>query len=220
MFDFNLQMRFWRSATEAMLESAAATMAAASEFQSHLLKQSHPAKAPEPNPAFDAFDPVSWWELALRCAAPAQQLATTQSAAINPFNPMTWSAPWTAATPSLPMTPPCAEQWMKAYTDLWVRQPMAWASGNPFALWQSPMTMMMMSAGLPYSVASPAARASTASMDAADAAQQQMNKVYAAYRTEGGHTAAQLVVLPWTLAASFLASEAATTSTPARGLLH
>jgi len=41
-------------------------------------------------------------------------------------------------------------------------------------------------------------------MDAADAAREQMEKVYSTYRSDGGHAAAQIVALPWTMAASFM----------------
>jgi hypothetical protein len=73
-----------------------------------------------------------------------------------------------------------------------------------WAYMQMPLTAMLMSSGMPYSVASPSAKASTAAMDAADAARQQLDKVYSAYRSDGGHAAAQLVILPWTLAATFM----------------
>ena len=73
---------------------------------------------------------------------------------------------------------------------------------------------MIMSAGMPYKVASPSAKASTAAMDAAHAAHQQMDKIYSAYRSDGGHAAAQIVMMPWTIAASFL--ETQPNSTPNR----
>lgn len=84
-----------------------------------------------------------------------------------------------------------------------------WAMPMPPMTWacmQLPLTCMMVSAGMPLSVATPSAKASTAAMDAADAARQQFAKVYSAYRSDGGH-AAQLVSLPWNMAAAFAALE-------------
>ena len=78
-----------------------------------------------------------------------------------------------------------------------------WAA-SPWAFMQTPITAMMMQAGFPYDVASPSAKASTAAMDAADAARQQLDNVFSSYRSDGGHAAAQFAALPWALAASFM----------------
>ena len=49
------------------------------------------------------------------------------------------------------------------------------------------MAFMMMSSGVPHSVAWPTAEANAAVMDAADAATQSIKQVFASYRTDGGH---------------------------------
>ena len=67
---------------------------------------------------------------------------------------------------------------------------MAWRV-LPWSFYQTPLTAMMLSAGLPYTVAAPTARASTATMDAAEAAHQQIMNVFSAYRSDGGHGTAQ-----------------------------
>jgi hypothetical protein len=219
VFDFSLQMRFWRSATEAMFEGAAASMAAATEFQSHFLEQAAPAKEPEPEP-FDALNPLSWWQLTLSAVSPPQpkpKPAAAEITALTFFNPLSWMGGQSA--PKLPMTPPGPDQWMKFYSDLWLRQPFAWANANPWTLWQPQLTMMMMTAGMPYSVASPAARASTASMDAADAARQQMERAFAAYRSDGGHASAQISQWPLNVMAG-LASAALASQQQFTTLLH
>ncbi len=193
MFDWNLQMRFWRSATEAMLEGATASFAAAAEFQSHLLPE-----PPRPEPAkpapFDAFNPWSWWMTAMTSAMPGPVVAKPKPVA-DPFNPLTWLPPW-ATTPagSVPIAP---DQWMKLTTDFWFNRAPNWPAATGWMMWQTPMTLMLMSTGMPHSVASPAARASAASLDAADAAHQQMTRAFAAYRSDGGHASA--FVAPWPL---------------------
>jgi hypothetical protein len=70
----------------------------------------------------------------------------------------------------------------------------AWFSTFPFsappAAW--PMAFMMMSSGVPHSVAWPTAEANAAVMDAADAATQSIKQVLASYRTDGGHGTSQV----------------------------
>ncbi len=64
-----------------------------------------------------------------------------------------------------------------------------WCGMFPFAaapaVW--PMALMLMSAGVPRSVAWPAAEANVAVMDAADAAAVSVKQVFASYPTGGGH---------------------------------
>lgn len=195
--DFNLQMRFWRSVTDAMLHSADAAFAAAAAWQDEVLSSD---KKP-------------------------QSFAFEVPAAANPWPWLQVGQAWMSAaampvqTPQMPM--PFAFFSMMPYSmmpqvaDFWrtFGSPMAFAGRNPFWPWpmawatmQLPLTAMMVSAGVPYAVASPSAKASTAAMEAADAARQQIEKVYSAYRSDGGH-AAQLVAFPLTMAASFLSCE-------------
>ncbi|MEQ1671803.1 MAG: hypothetical protein ABL893_13155 [Hyphomicrobium sp.] len=288
MFDFDLQVRFWRGVTDAMLHNTDAAIAAASEWQDKVLAAGHEAtnaakpgarhtlpqtSAPVfgfaglPSPATTskaAPNPFAslWWlapwqqsagqmwgqssNIQSRAAAP-NPLATNPFAmnpfALNPFltafmsNPFMGAAakPAPSANPFFDMNP-FVSQWFETYwsnaASVWTGQPKKptlWGFGlqpateHPFAaFWpfpvspwgymQTPLTAAMMSAGMPFKVASPSAKASTAAMDAAHAAQQQMEKVYSAYRSDGGHAAAQIMTLPWTLAASLLAPDA----TPAK----
>ena len=85
-----------------------------------------------------------------------------------------------------------------AFAPFWPWPVMTWT------YMQTPLMAMMMSAGMPFDVALPSAKASTAAMDATDAARQQLDNVFSAYRSDGGHAAAQIVTWPWTVAASFL----------------
>lgn len=205
VLDFSLQMRFWRGVTEAFLEGTTASLAAASEFQSHLLAPSNNVAKVPPVVAAPLMNPFGWWQDMLAINPFFATRPDPQPAPSNPYQHFAVWNPWAAWAPPRP-APVTPENWMKLAMDLWTRPPM-WAATNPWAMWQTPMTAMMMSAGMPFSVASPAARAGAASMDAADAAHQQMQKVYSAYRSDGGHAAAQLVVLPWAIAASFLSAE-------------
>ena len=49
------------------------------------------------------------------------------------------------------------------------------------------MAFMMVSSGVPHTVAWPTAEANAAVLDAADAATQSIKKAFASYHTEGGH---------------------------------
>lgn len=192
MFDFDLTLRFWRSATEAFFESGSATLAAASTLHERFVPP--PAK-PEP-PPFDALNPMSWattWcQVAFPATAPAKRASETRPQ--NIFDPNVWLSAWMPGIrPAVPCTP---DQWMKLYTDFWFANSLKWPPASPWTMWQTPLTMMMMSAGMPYAVASPAARASTATMDAADAAREQFARVFSAYRSDGGHAAAAVAQWP------------------------
>jgi hypothetical protein len=68
-------------------------------------------------------------------------------------NPFAWSLMW--ATPLAPTWPL-----------------------SPWAVYQGPMVATLVSYGVPYAVAAPAARASTSAMDAADAACAQLRLVF------------------------------------------
>ena len=65
----------------------------------------------------------------------------------------------------------------------------AWLTTLPFASAPAswPMAFMMMSSGVPHTVAWPTAEANAAVLDAADAATQSIKKAFASYHTEGGH---------------------------------
>lgn len=280
MFDFDLQTRFWRGVTDAMMHNTDAMLAASKAWQDEALTALTKAEEPgaavakqatgvaawptlnsQSGPQSTSITPMWWlgpsWLQNAGMQNPWQQMATQMMApllgqparpapsAMNPFglnmfayNPFAANAafanPFAAMNPFLSATP-----WMDMF---WEQSMSAWQSpansdsmlsfakpspfANPFAAlfpwavtpWsymQMPLTTMFMQAGVPYAVASPSAKASTAAMDAAHAAQQQMEKVYSAYRSDGGHAAAQIITLPWTLAASFLTPNTLKTAKPA-----
>lgn len=106
---------------------------------------------------------------------------TPNSTATPGWGAQGWSAPGWGAPGWGAMD---AAAWPSMMQAFW-----AWPS-SPWALYQTPLTAMMMSAGMPYTVALPTARASTATLDAADATRQQVLNVFSAYRSDGGHGSA------------------------------
>ncbi|MGE0022996.1 MAG: hypothetical protein AB7S70_05115 [Hyphomicrobium sp.] len=105
----------------------------------------------------------------------------------------------------------------------WADSPMfapvrAWWSmfplqGNP-ACW--PMAYAMMSAGVPRTVAMPAAEANIAAFDAASVASASIDRAFSAYRSESGFAVSQIVVSPkssW-IGALFLAPFATSIKLP------
>jgi hypothetical protein len=272
VFDFDLQMRFWRSLTDAMMHHTDAMLAASADWQNEVLAVAakNPPSAtnslspvelgatPAPKPKSASDDPVWWlgpswlqnmglqnmglqnpWQQAWQQLA-AQlmgQPSAPSASLLNPFdlnllgnspfapngtlgNPFAAMNPFLGNMPWMDMfweqsmgarqTPPNANGMLSFMAPSPLANPFAalfpWAV-TPWSYMQMPLTTMFMQAGVPYAVASPSAKASTAAMDAAHAAQQQMEKVYSAYRSDGGHAAAQIITLPWTLAASFLAPD-------------
>lgn len=216
MFDVGLQMRFWRNVTEAMTHSTDAAFAAAAIWQKEMLStEAAPSKPPQSSGA--DFLSLAFWPFQL----PTSNIATAPTAGW----PMWWWAVPTSSTnftlPYSVMTPssyaammPWAELYRSTFTQMSPNGPYAqWAKTfAPYLPWpvmtwamaQMPLTAMLVSSGMPYAVASPSAKAGTCAMDAAEAAREQMQNMYSAYRSDGGHAAAQFVTLPWTLAASFM----------------
>lgn len=78
-----------------------------------------------------------------------------------------------------------ASAWQAMITAPWTLTPAAW-----------PAAFMMMSGGVPQSVAWPAAEATAAATDAAMAATEAVTNACASYRSDGGHAVAQIVMLP------------------------
>ena len=227
MWDFDLQVRFLKSSNDAWFGFAAATVAAASEWQGQVIRTVTETK---PENGVDLFNPMTWWPAFI--PKPGTQMPFAAglsgfSTAPNPFMPAMpgWPTanPWAAADPwqamSLMFTsfaqPPPAQGFgfppamtmFGTWPQMW--QPFSWT------MYQLPITAMMMANGMPHSIASPAAKASTSTLDAFDAAREQASRVFSAYRSEGGHAAAQildwpgmkmLAMLPWV--APFLAPAA------------
>lgn len=220
MFDAALQLRFWRNLSEAMTHGTEAMFAAATVWQKEVLtaaQEPERAQAAQQQPMAMLFWPMSY------AGSPLMQRQVSST-------PLAYFAPWAVAPDSNAFS--LFAQWANFYSEavktMGPNGPYAQLTKTfaPYLPWpdltwtymQAPLTAMLMSSGLPYTVAAPSARASTCAMDAADAAREQMEKVYAAYRTDGGHAAAQLVMLPWTLAASFMTT--AQTNAPSSTKIH
>ena len=60
MFDFDLQLRFWRSVTDAILHGTEATLAAASAWQSEIVTADESATTPLQAGAAPT-NPMMWW---------------------------------------------------------------------------------------------------------------------------------------------------------------
>src|SRR3990170_3413138 len=108
MFDFDLQMRFWRSATEAVMQWSQASIAAATEFQEQA-QRTPPGNSFRPQPQYSAPltelipNPwawtMAWWQAVLpQNAAPSRPaMPSFNNGFANPwgFNkPSTTDDPW------------------------------------------------------------------------------------------------------------------------------
>lgn len=217
MFDPTLQMRFWRNVSDAMSHSTEAAFATANIWQQQMLGAAAGQAKPQqtagaatpflfwpfqlPQPAVQTLPASAWPYLWWLQQAPQSRSTYPLAISSSSFNAMAPWGPWAdfyrqsfeLASPNGPLA-----QWAKTFAPFFPWPMMTWA------MTQTPLTAMLMSSGVPYSVASPSAKAGTYALDAAEAAREQMQQVYAAYRSDGGHAAAQIVTLPWTIAASFM----------------
>lgn len=208
MYDFDLQMRFLRSATDAWCELGQASIAAFREMPKPGSGASCGFQRPAfgwastPTDAAAGYDAMmkawSWWFSAATQAAGAPDFwrqSRPAATAHGPFGAQffDWPAsPWGMGSggmgfgfaPNGFLSGANAGGWPAMWALPWLRAMSPWT--------YSPMVAMMMSAGVPYSVAAPTARASASAIDAADAAQQQWQKFFAAYRSDGGFAVAQI----------------------------
>jgi hypothetical protein len=202
MLDPELQKRFASRCTDAALGYSAASTAAYAAFADQVLNfwsavLQAPAAKPQPSSQL--------WNWPVPMAPPAPPPPTPQ---FNPFNPFDWMLP--APPPPMPPAPALpTNPWdaMSAFANAMSGtlsamsatpiRPLAPAT-NPMAAWLTtlpfasapaswPMAFMMMSSGVPHTVAWPTAEANAAVLDAADAATQSIKKVFASYHSEGGH---------------------------------
>jgi len=164
VFDFSLHFRCLQKATEALFEMGQASLAAGIAWQTRLgeelVNTVSVATEPASNPA---LDPVSLWQSWLDC----------------------WTAP--AAPPRQNNVAAAWQAWAQPASTAFVAGASAWPAfpANPFfnvspwSFYQGPLMAMMLSYGVPYSVAAPTARAGTCAMDAADAACAQWRSMFA-----------------------------------------
>lgn len=191
MFDFDLQMRFMKSAMDAWTGYAAASTAAFEAWQREA-QQVLTGKVASKPAAFDMTNanPFMWWMNAFSGAQPMKSPAADFGAGFFQFAPQ-FATPFanpfaSTAQPSFAFPNFAATPWTSAWTDMLQSCCWSWPQAS-WALYQTPMTAMLMSAGMPYSVAEPTARANAASMDAADAARLSFNNMYSSFQTAGGH---------------------------------
>ncbi len=167
MLDPKLQARFTRSCTDAAFGYTAATIAAYEAFTDQVL-----------NFWADALGPVQSDETPETNAWTDTPLVR-QDTPPTPFAPFAWmmDSRWQPSTTGY------------AYGNAFASPFAAWFGMFPFAaspaVW--PMAFMLISAGVPRSVAWPTAEANVAVMDAADAAAVSVKQVFTSFQTAGGH---------------------------------
>lgn len=203
MYDPELQLRFLRSATDAFFEGAEACLAASQAWQNAFqsspdISRSRSAAPIAPMP----LEPFAAWAWAFDLMR--------EQPAVPPAMSATW--PWPGATPAKPTWPLQAFQmnpgwamnaggapfggaasmsadpaslWSSMMTSYWTLPAVSWS------LYQGPLIMMLVGSGLPYAIAAPTARASTAALDAAEAVRLQTINAFSSFRTDGGHASAQ-----------------------------
>jgi hypothetical protein len=163
VFDFALHFRCLQKTTEALFEMGQATLAAGmawqSSFTDEMVNTIHATTNP---PDSTAIDPFSLWQSWLDCWTNPTTPQRSNSIAD------AWQA-W--AAPASTAIVAGAAAWPSLTTN-------AFWNASPWSFYQGPLTAMMLSYGLPYSVAAPTARASTCAMDAADAAYAQWRSIF------------------------------------------
>ncbi len=185
MIDPTLQTRFAKSSTIAAMDYGAAINQAAFEtgnlmiaFWSNVLAANAPGA-----------EQRSWYR-------PPMAGSTVTSKASDH-----WAKPSQDWFPAKATPPPAAtlmpdlvtaqvSAWQAMMLTPWKLTPTAW-----------PMAYMMMSSGVPESVAVPTASANAAAADAVMAATEAVQKATSSYRSDGGHAVAQVIMLPYPAAA-------------------
>jgi len=221
MLDPDAQARFNKSCSDAAFGYATATGAAyaemtgkAIEFWAQSFQSLSDMARQEP------AEPRSWYRKPVdgEIFPPARMRGTVASAGTDagwPFAEFAKLNPFAAFMPFAQSTAPGAipaigplPLMAKATAEAFPRpQDLAKAYANPFwpmtAWWtfaQSklpqqawPMAFGMLAAGVPSSVAYPAAEANSAAMDAARTATASLDQAFANYRSTGGHATAQVI---------------------------
>lgn len=164
MFDFALHFRCLQKATEAFFELGQASLAAGIAWQTRFNEELGN------NPAAATVEPFALWQSWLECwvtpSAPPRS---------NEFTNL-WQS-W--ANPASTALVASVSAWPSFSAN-------AFLNATPWSFYQGPLMAMMLSYGVPYSVAAPTARASTCAMDAADAACAQWRSMFAEETQSGG----------------------------------
>lgn len=177
MFDIALHVRFLQKATEVFFEMSQASVAAAVAMQSRLHDDmtSGTGAAPAPQTPMQAWGTqaagLPFWPMFSAGTAPAASAPVAW-----PGDQMqSWNAAMNAWQQFLT---PAAMSPFAAAVPAWQASAEAMWSVTPWSFYQAPLMAMMLSHGVPYSVAAPTARASTSAMDCADAACTQWRLVF------------------------------------------
>jgi len=176
MMTTNTQTRLSKSCSDAAVGYATAATAAYAamttqtlEFWAEQIRSLAPEKEEEPR---------SWYR---HPDVPQRKPRKTPPQAAMPLMPNPWS-PASNLASMMTTSPPAAlfSSWLSLVTT--PRAPVTW-----------PMAMMFMSAGVPHSVAVPAAEANAAALDAANITAEAFKSAFSNYRTNGGHASTHIV---------------------------
>jgi hypothetical protein len=161
VFDVALHFRCLQKATEAYFELAQATLAASLACQTRLNDEWSDTVRSAGHDDWSAIDPSLLWQRW------AQYWSLPPAPRRSPMD--AWQAAWTSPAAAASALASGASNWPAV---------MFW-NASPWTLYQGPLIAMMLTYGVPYSVAAPTARASTCAMDAADAACTQWRLLFA-----------------------------------------
>jgi len=217
MVDPHLQQRFARRCADAAFGYSAASTAAYGAFADQVLNFWSSVLQP---PRRDAA-PWSWPVPATRPPVPSfpfmpfasmpfgwPMISPPPAPPANPWEAMTaFTNAMTRAMSGASAGASMGASMMRAPVGNPLGNSMMGPAANPMAAWLAmfpfssppsawPMAFMLMSSGVPHSVAWPTAEANAAVMDAADAATQSIKQVMASYRTDSGHGTASSSAWP------------------------
>lgn len=183
MLEADKQIRFANSCADAALGYAVAATAAYGALATQMLEMWKQVLPPDPEP-----EPSSWYR------HPDLPKRQDSQRALLPWAPFLAAAQAPGTQLALPFAPAAANPYA-ALLNAWTAAPAAmlefWGMSRAPVAW--PMAFMMISAGLPRSVAVPAAEANAAVLDAAEIAGEALQNAYSRYRTDSGHAAAHVV---------------------------
>jgi hypothetical protein len=197
VFDFELHARFMRSATDAFFEFNRASLAATEAWQRQLSQPAPRASFQSLGAGPRTFDPPAFTFAASNLQSFIQPYMAPAIGG-TPFNmPATpadvldfWTKAWGLWFDAVAaMAPP--QNFFKATSATTPGTTFGWPNAiMPWSFLQGPMAGWMMMAGMPPSVAGPAARGSASAMDAAEAARQHLALIFSSFQTAGGHGSA------------------------------
>jgi hypothetical protein len=212
VIDSDLQLRFMKSANEAIFACASASVAALSAWQQHVIGnwgtagvipvQALPKGFGSPWAAFSWMGaPAGYGQPQTDFGSGFFQFAPAMKAWQQGATAWGGGNSWPTSSPGLfgsnPFTAFMSPDMMRTF----------WSMPRlPWSMYQMPWAAMLISNGVPASVANPAAQASAATLDAVEAANQQASRVFSAYRSDGGHASAQIMQFFATIIFAILAS--------------